>query len=165
LSENGAVNNTLTNIDVLQFLAEQRSYAWLLAGLLFLGLGMVVGEPVVASLGIAAVITAIAAITVHNLVIELILWGVLSVCLIIVLRGLVPKENRDLSPDSEATVSEIIPKSGIGIVTYEGSLYKARCQISDIAIMPGEVVQVVARQGLTLIVMPTNFSDEPLDSR
>jgi membrane protein implicated in regulation of membrane protease activity len=125
----------------------------------------VVGEPVVASLGIAALITAIAAITVKSLAIELILWGVLAICIIIVLRGMVPKENRDLSPDAEATVSEIIPKGGVGIVTYEGSLYKARCQISDIMIMPGEIVQVVARQGLTLIVMPTNFSDEPIDRR
>jgi membrane protein implicated in regulation of membrane protease activity len=155
----------VNNINVLQLLSEQRSYSWLLAGLLFLGLGTVVGEPVVASLGIAALITAIAAITVKSLVIELILWGVLSICLIIVLRGMVPKENRDLSPDAEATVSEIIPKGGIGIVTYEGSLYKARCQISDIVIMPGEVVQVVGRQGLTLIVMPTSFSDEPMDRR
>lgn len=155
----------MSNFDILQFLSEQRSYAWLLAGLLFLGLGAVVGEPVVASLGIAALITAIAAITVKSLAIELILWGVLAICIIIVLRGMVPKENRDLSPDAEATVSEIIPKGGVGIVTYEGSLYKARCQISDIMIMPGEIVQVVARQGLTLIVMPTNFSDEPLDRR
>jgi membrane protein implicated in regulation of membrane protease activity len=155
----------VSNFDILQFLSEQRSYAWLLAGLLFLGLGAVVGEPVVASLGIAALITAIAAITVKSLAIELILWGVLAICIIIVLRGMVPKENRDLSPDAEATVSEIIPKGGVGIVTYEGSLYKARCQISDIMIMPGEIVQVVARQGLTLIVMPTNFSDEPLDRR
>jgi membrane protein implicated in regulation of membrane protease activity len=155
----------VSNLDILQFLSEQRSYAWLLAGLLFLGVGAMVGEPVVASLGIAALITAIAAITVKSLIIELILWAVLTICLIIVMRGMVPKENRDLSPDAEATVSEIIPKGGVGIVTYEGSLYKARCQISDIMIMPGEIVQVVARQGLTLIVMPTNFSDEPIDRR
>jgi membrane protein implicated in regulation of membrane protease activity len=155
----------VSNIDILQLLSEQRSYAWLLAGLLFLGMGAMVGEPVVASLGIAALITAIAAITVKSLVLELVLWAVLTICLIIVMRGMVPKENRDLSPDAEATVSEIIPKGGVGIVTYEGSLYKARCQISDIMIMPGEIVQVVARQGLTLIVMPTNFADEPIDRR
>jgi membrane protein implicated in regulation of membrane protease activity len=155
----------VANADVIQFLSEQRAYAWLLAGLIFLGVSMAAGEPVVASLGIAALITAIAAITVKSLVIELILWGILAICLIIVLRGMVPKQALDLSPDSEATVSEVIPHGGIGLVMYEGSLWKARCQISDLAIAPGEVVQVVARQGLTLIVMPTRFLDEPRDSR
>jgi membrane protein implicated in regulation of membrane protease activity len=155
----------VANPDVIQFLSDQRAYAWLLAGLIFLGTSMIVGEPVVASLGIAALITAIAAITVKSLVIELVLWGVLAICLIIVLRGLVPKQAIDLSPDAEATVSEVIPHGGIGLVKYEGSLWKARCQISDVAIPPGEVVQVVARQGLTLIVMPTRFLDEPRDSR
>ena len=153
----------MANVDLGQFLSEQRAYAWLLTGLLFLGASMVAGEPVVASLGIAAVITAIAAITVKSIAIELLLWGVLSVCLIIVLRGMVPKQSLDLSPDSEATVSEVIAKGGMGLVIYEGSLWKARCQISDIAITPGEVVQVVARQGLTLIVMPTRFLEELTD--
>ena len=153
----------MANVDLVQFLSEQRAYAWLLAGLLFLGSSMVAGEPVIASLGIAAVITAIAAITVKSLTVELVLWGILSVCLIIVLRGMVPKQSLDLSPDSEATVSEVITKGGIGLVMYEGSLWRARCQISDIAITPGEVVQVVARQGLTLIVMPTRFLEEPTD--
>jgi membrane protein implicated in regulation of membrane protease activity len=153
----------VANVDLVQFLSEQRAYAWLLTGLVFLGVSMVAGEPVIASLGIAAVITAIAAITVKSLAVELVLWGILSVCLIIVLRGMVPKQALDLSPDSEATVSEVIPKGGIGLVRYEGSLWKARCQISDIAIAPAEVVQVVARQGLTLIVMPTYFLEEPTD--
>jgi membrane protein implicated in regulation of membrane protease activity len=152
----------VNNVDIVQAISGNQPYVWLLVGIIFLGMGMVVGEPVVASLGISALITAIAAITVKSLLYEMILWGVLSVCLIVVLRGLVPKQAADLSPDAEATVSELIPKGGVGLVTYEGSLWKARCQISDIAITPGQIVQVVARQGLTLIVMPTNF-DEPVD--
>jgi len=153
----------VANVDLVQFLSEQRAYAWLLTGLVFLGVSMVAGEPVIASLDIAAVITAIAAVTVKSLAVELVLWGIVAVCLIIVVRGMVPKQALDLSPDSEATVSEVIPKGGIGLVRYEGSLWKARCQISDIAIAPAEVVQVVARQGLTLIVMPTYFLEEPTD--
>jgi membrane protein implicated in regulation of membrane protease activity len=152
----------VNNVDIMQVISGNQPYVWLLVGIVFLGLGMVVGEPVVASLGIAGLITAIAAITVKSLLYEMIIWGVLSICLIIVLRGLVPKHSA-LSPEAEATVSEIIPKGGVGLVTYEGSLWKARCQISDITITPGQIVQVVARQGLTLIVMPTNF-DEPMDS-
>lgn len=153
----------MANVDLVRFLLEQRAYVWLLTGLVFLFVSMVTGEPVVASLGIAAVITAIAAITVKSLLVELVLWGILSVCLIIVLRGMVPKPSLDLSPDSEATVSEVIPKGGIGLVMYEGALWEARCQISDVTIAPGAVVQVVARQGLTLIVMPTHFLEEPTD--
>jgi membrane protein implicated in regulation of membrane protease activity len=153
-----------SNVDIMQLLSANRTYAWLLGGLIFLGLGMVVGEPVVAALGLASLITAIAAITVKSFMIELIIWAVLSVCLVVVLRGLVPKRSLDLSPDATATVSESIPSGGIGLVSYEGALWKARCQVSDVKIEPGATVHVVGRQGLTLIVLPESFVDEPVDS-
>jgi len=57
-------------------------------------------------------------------------------------------------------VTETIPPSGIGLVSYEGALWRARCQISDISIAPGQMVYVVGRQGLTLMVLPTTFLEE-----
>ena len=136
---------------------------WLIGGLVFLGLGLVVGEPVAAALGIAAVITAIAALSVPSVVIQLVLWGILSIALAVVLRGMVPKQSKDLRHSIEATVFETIPKGELGVVTYEGALWKARCQISDISVAPKQVVHVIGRQGNTLIILPTTFEDELAD--
>jgi membrane protein implicated in regulation of membrane protease activity len=136
---------------------------WLIGGLIFLGLGLVVGEPVAAALGIAAVITAIAALSVPSVLMQLVIWGILSIALAVVLRGMVPKQSKDLRHSIEATVSEMIPKGGLGIVTYEGALWRARCQISDISVTPKQVVHVIGRQGNTLIILPTTFDDEPAD--
>ncbi|NJO42933.1 MAG: NfeD family protein [Cyanobacteria bacterium CRU_2_1] len=146
-------------MNLLELIANQPYALWLGLGLIFLLLGMVVGEPTVAALGIAALITAMASLTVPLLTYQVVIWGILSIALSVVLRGLVPKRAKDLNPSTEAIVSETIPTGGVGIVSYEGSPWKARCQISDIAIHPGETVHVVGRQGLTLIVLPTNFSE------
>jgi membrane protein implicated in regulation of membrane protease activity len=148
------LTQTLSNIHIL----------WLVGGFVFLGLGLVIGEPVAAALGIAAIITAIAALSVPSIIMQLLIWGVLSVALSIVLRGMVPKVSKDLRSNIEATVSETIPKGGLGVVAYEGAIWKARCQISDIAITSGQIVHVVGRQGNTLIVLPTTFADEPMDT-
>jgi membrane protein implicated in regulation of membrane protease activity len=134
--------------------------AWIILGFIFLLLGLTVGEPTAASLGIAAIITAIAALTITSLPLQVVLWGVLSIALTIVLRGMVPTPTRDEQPDTQAIVSEAIPKGGVGWVSYEGALWKARCQISDITIDRGQTVHVVGRQGLTLIVLPIDFLDE-----
>ncbi|MFM7425738.1 MAG: NfeD family protein [Elainella sp.] len=133
---------------------------WIIVGFVFLLLGVSVGEPTAAALGIAAIITAIAALTVSSVALQVVLWGILSIALTIVLRGMVPMPTRDEQPDTEAVVSETIPKGGVGWVSYEGSLWKARCQVSDIEITPGKTVHVAGRQGLTLIVLPIDFPDE-----
>jgi membrane protein implicated in regulation of membrane protease activity len=75
------------------------------------------------------------------------------------MRGMVPKESSDLRPSTEAEVVIDIPPGYAGEVAYEGSLWKARCQVSDIAIPTGEQVHVVGRRGNTLIVIPTRFLD------
>jgi membrane protein implicated in regulation of membrane protease activity len=138
--------------------------AWIILGFIFLLLGLTVGEPTAASLGIAAIITAIAALTIPSVSLQVVLWGVLSIALTIVLRGMVPTPTRDGQPDTQAVVSEAIPQAGVGWVSYEGALWKARCQISDIAINSGQTVQVVGRQGLTLIVLPMEFPDDEYDT-
>lgn len=137
---------------------------WLVGGFIFLGLGLVIGEPVAAALGLAAIITAIAALSVPSVLMQLLIWGILSIALSVVLRGMVPKKSKDLRGNIDAIVSETIPKGGLGVVSYEGAIWKARCQISDITVTPGQTVQVVGRQGNTLLVMPTTFADEPTDS-
>jgi membrane protein implicated in regulation of membrane protease activity len=140
-------------VNLTELMADQPYAVWLVLGFLFLILGTLVGEPVVASLGIAALITAMAALTVTSITTQIVIWG---------LRGMVPKQAKDLAPSTHAVVSETIPSGGTGLVSYNGALWKARCQISDITISPGQEVQVVSRQGLTLIVLPTTFPDSEI---
>lgn len=151
-------------MNIEQIIVTQPTYVWLVGGLVFLGLGLTVGEPIFAALGLAALITAIAALTVKTWMSLFIIWSILSIALSVVLRGLVPRRSKDLNPERDATVSETIPRGGVGLVSHEGALWKARCQISDVAIAPGQSVRVIGRQGLTLIVLPLEFSDEPVDS-
>lgn len=147
-------------MNVSQFISSQPTYLlWLIGGVGLLGIGMLTVEPTLSALGIAALITAIAALTVKNLGIQLLIWGVLAIALGLIFRGLVPKESRALTPSTEAEVSKTIPRGGVGEVSYEGTVWSARCQISDLSVAIGEVVQVVGRQGNTLIVLPTTFPD------
>ncbi|HEY9648028.1 MAG TPA: NfeD family protein [Chroococcidiopsis sp.] len=145
----------------MQLVASQPAHVlWLVGGVGGLALGMLVGEPTLSALGIAAFITAIASLTVKDAAIQLVLWGVLSVALVVVFRGFLPKKTSDLSPGVEARVSKLIPRGDMGEVTYEGSYWSARCQITDIEIREGQFVQVIGRQGNTLIVLPTTFADD-----
>jgi membrane protein implicated in regulation of membrane protease activity len=149
-------------VNLTELMTDQPYALWLALGFLFLLLGTLVGEPVVASLGIAALITAMAALTVPSVTTQIVIWGVLSIALAVVLRGMVPKQAKDLLPSTHAMVTETIPSGGSGLVSYNGALWKARCQISDITLAPGEAVQVVSRQGLTLIVLPTTFPESEI---
>lgn len=144
--------------DIIQ---SQPAYVlWLVTGLAFLGIAMLVFEPTIVAFGFAALITGVAAISVREFSLQLLIWGVLSVSLAIVLRGFVPRQSKDLGPVTQASVSQPIPPGGVGEVTYEGSFWTARCQISDVAIAVGQIVQVVGRQGNTLIVLPNDVYDK-----
>lgn len=149
-----------------QWIETQPVYLfWLLGGLLALGLSAIAFEPTLAALGIAAVITAIAALSIVDPIIQLLIWAILSVTLALVLRSLVPSgEASGLAEPIEAEVCKAIPRGGKGEVLYEGSYWSAQCQISDVAIAPNQRVYVVGRQGNTLIVMPQqSWSPEPQD--
>ena len=132
---------------------------WLLGGMLCLALGMLIPEPSIPALGIAAIITAIAALNVPSALAQMLLWGVLSLTLASFMRWLMPKEAKTLKHDTEAWVRTAIPVAGVGRVIYEGALWQARCQMQDVAIAPQQRVYVVGREGTTLLVIPTNYLD------
>ncbi|NJL23533.1 MAG: hypothetical protein HC895_26345 [Leptolyngbyaceae cyanobacterium SM1_3_5] len=58
-----------------------------------------------------------------------------------------------------------IPPGGLGEVSYDGSLWRARCQISDVELRAGQPVHVVSRQGNTLTVLPATFQDQAVVDR
>ncbi len=146
--------------DLLESLSSQPAHTlWLLSGLCFLGLEMLVGEPSIAALGLAAIITAVVALSVKTVSTQILIWGILAIALSVLFRGMMPNESKDLSHPTEALVAASIPPGGVGQVTYEGTIWMARCQISDVAIASGQTVHVVGRQANTLIVLPTVFPD------
>lgn len=144
-----------------QLFSSQPHVVWLAIGLIGLTLGMLVGEPSVIALAIAALITAVVALTISSVTVQVLVWGVLALCLALVMRGLEPRESKELLPLPEAKVSESIPAGGEGYVHYDGSTWRARCQLSDVAIDAGTSVAVISRQGNTLIVLPSSFPSAP----
>jgi membrane protein implicated in regulation of membrane protease activity len=144
-----------------ELLASQPSHIlWLIGGVSTLTVGMMVGEPTLSALGISAFITAIASLAVRDTAAQWLIWGMLSIALMVVFRAFMPKEVKESYESTEAEVSQSIPRGGVGQVTYEGSFWTARCQISDLSIPEGQTVIVVGRHGNTLIVLPSSFSSD-----
>jgi membrane protein implicated in regulation of membrane protease activity len=148
-------------VNFLQLFSSQPAHIlWVLSGLMFLILCIPIGEPGIAALGFAAILTAIVSLTVPDFTVQLLIWGVLAISLALIMRGMMPNQSRELDPPAEAKVSESIPPGGLGEVAYEGSLWRARCQVSDIEIGVGQIVHVIDRQGNTLIVLPSTFLED-----
>ncbi|NET32323.1 MAG: NfeD family protein [Cyanothece sp. SIO1E1] len=148
----------------LSQLLESALTFWLLGGLALIGISLLVPEPSITAMGFAGLITALVALVVPSIQIQLIIWGVLSISIALVMRSLVPKPAPELRQSTEAEVSTMIPPGGVGRVSYEGCLWKARCQVSDVAIAAGQTVYVVGRQGTTLLVMPMAFPNHPISN-
>ncbi len=127
---------------------------WLIGSCLLLGLSMLIPDPVTTSLGLAGLVTAITALRIALLPSQLLIWGVLAAAFTLLMRGMLPQESKELEASPTARVCEAIAPGEPGHVHYEGALWQARCQISDIAIAPNTQVAVIDRQGNTLIVMP-----------
>jgi membrane protein implicated in regulation of membrane protease activity len=147
-------------VNTIQFISNLPAYAlWLSGGIVCLSIGLTTVEPIFSALGLAALITSIASLLIPSASLQLMIWGLLAVWFSLLFHKFVPKASRALKHSSEAAVSSAIPSGGVGEVEYEGSLWSARCQISDVAIASGHTVQVVARQGNTLIVLPHAIED------
>jgi membrane protein implicated in regulation of membrane protease activity len=127
---------------------------WLVSGLVFLAFNLLIPNPTMVALGFAGLLTAIVAASIQLFPSQLLIFGVLSAAFTLILRGFLPQESKDLEPARYARVHDQIPPGGVGRVNYEGAIWHARCQISDVAIAPQSTVSVVERQGNTLIVMP-----------
>ena len=56
----------------------------------------------------------------------------------------------------QATVNMIIQPGNTGYVRFQGSWWPARCE-QQITIIPGEVVDVVGHENITLLVKPVQW--------
>lgn len=58
--------------------------------------------------------------------------------------------------EDEAVVAEIVRQKELWRVEYQGSWWTAR-SIEPLFLVPGSIVRVVGRQGITLIIKPCNL--------
>lgn len=127
---------------------------WLVGGCFLLALSLLAPNPTTTALGLAGLVTSVVAVSISALPSQLLIWGVLSAAFTLIMRGLLPQESKELEAARTARVCDAIAPGEIGRVHYEGAIWHARCQISDVAIAPHAQVAVIERQGNTLIVMP-----------
>lgn len=129
---------------------------WLIAGLVLCLMELVLPTAFVElTMGISALIVAFVAWVVPSLLIQVIVWLLLSIGLTVVLRRILPKRSHSIIEDAkEATTLTTISPGQTGRVLYEGNSWQARCEDENLAIEPEQKVYVVGRRGTTLIVIP-----------
>lgn len=142
-------------VTIQQLMTTQpNSFFWLIGGLVLLGLSLLAPEPTLVAMGFAGLIMALVSLSIVSLSKQLLVWGILSAAITLILRGMTPRHSQALQRTQYAQVNTLIPPGGVGKVSYEGVLWNACCKISDVAIAPGQMVNVVGRQGNTLFVTP-----------
>lgn len=129
---------------------------WLLAGLVLCLMELLIPTAFIElTMGIAAVIVACVAWFVPSLIVQMMLWLLLSVGLTVLLRRLFPKRSKSPLQDARhaKTLTAITPGQ-TGRVIYEGNSWQARCEDEQVTIPPHQKVFVVGRRGTTLLVLP-----------
>lgn len=132
---------------------------WLIAGLLLCVLEFILPTAFVElTMGISAIVVAIVAQVVPNLILQVGLWLMLSIILTLLMRRLLPRKTHHTIQESREaqTLTAILPGQ-TGRVIYEGNSWQARCGDEGLTIPPNQKVYVVDRRGTTLIVIPENL--------
>jgi membrane protein implicated in regulation of membrane protease activity len=129
---------------------------WLIAGILLCLMELFLPTAFVEfTMGISAILVALAVPLLPGFGMQVGLWLVLSVISIVLVRRFMPNQTSQSIEDArEAQTLTEIPPGATGRVLYEGNSWQARCGDQELAIAPNERVYVIARKGTTLIVMP-----------
>jgi membrane protein implicated in regulation of membrane protease activity len=111
-------------------------------------------------MGISAIITALIALILPSLGLQIIIWLTVATLLIVLSRRWVTRfqaRKQSFGDDPEGqTLTPILPGHS-GRVLYEGNSWRARCADEQLAIAAQEKVYIVSRQGNTLMVVPLNY--------
>jgi membrane protein implicated in regulation of membrane protease activity len=134
---------------------------WLIAGSILCLLELVFPTAFIEfMMGIAAILTAIAALVIPQLSLQVIIWLVISTLLVILSRRWVNRlqssKHRVVDDREGETLTEIMPGEA-GRVLFEGNSWRAKCADDHIAIAPHQKVYIVSRQGNTLYVLPVQL--------
>lgn len=134
---------------------------WLAVGIGLIAFEIFLPELVAGPVGVAALIMAGLAFLGIPDWIQVVVWLALSIGLIWLGRRMMPHGKvMELEESREARAVSSIPPGGKGRVSYQGSLWNARCSIATLEIPAGQDLYVVERQGNTLIVMPAKLLAE-----
>ncbi len=133
---------------------------WIIVGLIFVALEMVVPGFVIIWFGVAAVLTGILAIFVHNSFVQLAIFaglsGVMVLCSQLISRRLTKPEPEPVGANRlfgvEGVVLQAISPPGYGRVKVIGEEWRAT---SKEAIPNGRTVKVIEVEGTHLVVEPS----------
>jgi membrane protein implicated in regulation of membrane protease activity len=139
--------------------------AWIIGGLILAALEMVVPGFVLLWFGVAAVVTGILALFVHNWVVQLAVFAGLSAALVLtsqlISRRLTKPEPEPVGANRmrgvEGRVVRDIEASGFGRVKVGGEEWRAT---ADQAIAVGKRVKVIEVEGTHLVVEPVSEGSE-----
>lgn len=158
---------------------ETITWLWLIAGLVLMISELAIPGLVVVFLGLAAVLIALARWfgLIDNLLDSFTYWFILTVVIILALRGLVARYfSGDVSvtrtsEDEEAVgrivkvIEEVGSDHDLGRVQFRGTTWKAKSEFGKA--FPGQKVKIVGRDNLIWIVDPLENNEEyhvPIDS-
>lgn len=134
---------------------------WLLIGAIFLGVEFLTPIPTVfipGMLGFGAILTSIVVwILPIPIDIQVLIWLILSSALTWYSRRWLPRNSPGLIESSLGITTTEILAGQSGRVKYEGISWKAICDDPNLSIGANVPVQVVRKDGTTLIVLPENY--------
>jgi membrane protein implicated in regulation of membrane protease activity len=134
---------------------------WLIAGSILCLLELIFPTAFIEfMMGLAAILTAIAALIVPQLSLQVVIWLIISTLLVIISRHWVNRlqssKHRVIDDREGETLTEILPGE-TGRVLFEGNSWRAKCADDRMAIASQQKVYIVSRQGNTLFVLPVQL--------
>ncbi len=147
----------------MNILGVSMNFVWFLVGIIFIFFEFIIPGLVIAFFGVGAIITAIVtSIFTLSIAMQVAVFSVSSILSIVLLRKYFTKvfagkelnaednENFNIELGKMVPVVELIEPNIIGgKVKYQGTLWPAK---SDVTISPGESVEIIGRDNITLIV-------------
>lgn len=137
---------------------------WLVAGIVLIVVEMMSATFVLVWLGVAAIVTGLGALVVHDLLLQVAVFGVLSVVLLVLTRPLANKlrqrktgyvSNVEHLVGERGVVISRIAQGGTGMVRVGSDVWSARGDRVTDSMEAGEWVEVRAVRSATLVVQKT----------
>ena len=147
----------------MELLGISMNIIWFMAGIVFIFFEFIIPGLVIAFFGVGAIITAILTTIIEvSIEVQVLTFSITSILSIILLRKYFTKifagkefnaednENFNIEIGKIIPVVELIEPNVIGgKVKYQGTLWPAK---SDKTISPGDSVEIIGRENITLIV-------------
>jgi membrane protein implicated in regulation of membrane protease activity len=129
---------------------------WLILGVVFCFAEIVFPTAFIEfAMGVSALLVSLISLYIDNFAVQAFLWLCLSTAIAIAARKLAPRRRvRTLEDASEAETLTPIAPGQKGRALYEGNSWFAYCEDPEMALPARLKVEVIRREGNTLVVMP-----------